>query len=58
MLVYTVGQGVYGFTLEPGIGEYLLSHEQIKIPEKEKYTPPTKAIITAGQRERRSISLC
>jgi fructose-1,6-bisphosphatase I len=36
MLVYTVGQGVYGFTLEPGIGEYLLSHEQITIPEKGK----------------------
>jgi hypothetical protein len=36
MLVYTVGQGVYGFTLEPGIGEYLLSHEQIRIPERGK----------------------
>ncbi|TKS60186.1 MAG: fructose-1-6-bisphosphatase [Nitrospira sp.] len=34
MLVYTVGQGVYGFTLEPGIGEYLLSHEQIRMPER------------------------
>jgi fructose-1,6-bisphosphatase I len=32
ILVYTVGQGVHGFTLEPGIGEYLLSHEQIRIP--------------------------
>ncbi|HXV67732.1 MAG TPA: class 1 fructose-bisphosphatase [Nitrospira sp.] len=36
MLVYTVGQGVYGFTLEPGIGEYLLSHEQMRIPDKGK----------------------
>ena len=36
MLVYTVEQGVYGFTLEPGIGEYLLSHEQIRIPERGK----------------------
>ncbi len=34
MLVYTVGHGVYGFTLEPDIGEYLLSHERIRIPEK------------------------
>lgn len=34
MLVYTVGQGVYGFTLEPSIGEYVLSHERIRIPEK------------------------
>jgi fructose-1,6-bisphosphatase I len=36
MLVYTVGQGVHGFTLEPGIGEYLLSHEQIRIPDRGK----------------------
>lgn len=36
MLVYTVGQGVYGFTLDPDIGEYLLSHERISIPEKGK----------------------
>lgn len=36
MLVYTVGQGVYGFTLDPGIGEYLLSHERITIPDKGK----------------------
>ena len=34
MLVYTVGQGVHGFTLEPGIGEYLLSHEHIRIPAR------------------------
>jgi len=34
MLVYTVGQGVYGFTLDPDIGEYLLSHERIRIPDK------------------------
>jgi fructose-1,6-bisphosphatase I len=36
MLVYTVGQGVYGFTLEPDIGEYLLSHKELRIPEKGK----------------------
>jgi fructose-1,6-bisphosphatase I len=36
MLVYTIGQGVHGFTLEPGIGEYLLSHEQIRIPDRGK----------------------
>ena len=36
MLVYTVGQGVHGFTLEPGIGEYLLSHEQIRLPARGK----------------------
>lgn len=36
MLVYTIGQGVHGFTLEPGIGEYLLSHEQIRTPARGK----------------------
>jgi len=34
MLVVTSGQGVHGFTLDPGIGEYLLSHEHIRIPAK------------------------
>jgi fructose-1,6-bisphosphatase I len=32
MLVYTTGQGVHGFTLDPSIGEFLLSHADIKIP--------------------------
>ena len=36
MLVFTVGQGVHGFTLDPGIGEYLLSHEQIRVPARGK----------------------
>lgn len=34
MMVYTSGDGVHGFTLEPSIGEFLLSHPNIKIPEK------------------------
>jgi fructose-1,6-bisphosphatase I len=33
MLVYTTGNGVHGFTLEPSIGEFLLSHPNIRIPE-------------------------
>ncbi|AEA33321.1 class 1 fructose-bisphosphatase [Hippea maritima] len=33
MFVYTTGQGVNGFTLDPSIGEFLLSHPDIKIPE-------------------------
>jgi fructose-1,6-bisphosphatase I len=32
MLVYTTGSGVHGFTLEPSIGEFLLSHPNIQIP--------------------------
>jgi fructose-1,6-bisphosphatase I len=37
MLVYTTGRGVHGFTLEPSIGEFLLSHPNIRIPEIGKY---------------------
>ncbi|QNN43682.1 class 1 fructose-bisphosphatase [Pedobacter roseus] len=33
MLVYTTGKGVNGFTLDPSIGEFCLSHPQMKIPE-------------------------
>jgi fructose-1,6-bisphosphatase I len=32
MLVYTTGNGVHGFTLEPSIGEFLLSHPDMRIP--------------------------
>jgi len=37
MLVFTTGQGVNGFTLDPGIGEFLLSHESMKIPARGKF---------------------
>jgi fructose-1,6-bisphosphatase I len=37
MLVYTTGAGVHGFTLDPSIGEFLLSHPDMKIPD-----PPSK----------------
>jgi fructose-1,6-bisphosphatase I len=37
MLVYTTGQGVAGFTLDPSIGEFLLSHPRIVIPRVGKY---------------------
>jgi fructose-1,6-bisphosphatase I len=32
MLVYTTGKGVNGFTLDPSIGEFCLSHPDMKIP--------------------------
>ncbi len=34
MLVYTTGHGVNGFTLDPSIGEFLLSHPNMRFPEK------------------------
>jgi fructose-1,6-bisphosphatase I len=37
MLVYTTGQGAHGFTLDPSIGEFLLSHPDIRIPNTGRY---------------------
>ena len=37
MLVYTTGTGVHGFTLDPSIGEFLLSHPNIRIPDDGRY---------------------
>jgi fructose-1,6-bisphosphatase I len=36
MLVYTTGHGVNGFTYEPDLGEYFLSHAGLQIPEDGK----------------------
>ncbi|MBN2423621.1 MAG: class 1 fructose-bisphosphatase [Calditrichaceae bacterium] len=36
MLVYTTGNGVHGFTLDPSYGEFVLSHPDIKTPKKGK----------------------
>jgi len=43
MMVYTTGNGVHGFTLDPSIGEFLLSHENIQIPE------PTTAFYSVNE---------
>lgn len=37
MLVYTTGAGVHGFTYDPSIGEFLLSHPNIRTPERGRY---------------------
>jgi fructose-1,6-bisphosphatase I len=37
MFVYSAGQGVHGFTLDPEIGEFLLTHENMRFPEKPAY---------------------
>jgi len=36
MFVYSTGNGVHGFTLDPSVGEFILSHKDIKIPKKGK----------------------
>ncbi|NTU90866.1 MAG: class 1 fructose-bisphosphatase [Chlorobiaceae bacterium] len=37
VMVYTTGHGVHGFTYDPTVGEFLLSHENIVTPESGKY---------------------
>ncbi|HJQ19158.1 MAG TPA: class 1 fructose-bisphosphatase [Gemmatimonadaceae bacterium] len=37
MMVYTTGQGAHGFTLDPSIGEFLLSHPNIRTPADGRY---------------------
>ncbi|CEJ42218.1 class 1 fructose-bisphosphatase [Umezakia ovalisporum] len=34
MLVYTIGNGVHSFTLDPSLGEFILSEENIRIPKR------------------------
>ncbi|MDT0645139.1 class 1 fructose-bisphosphatase [Zunongwangia sp. F260] len=36
ILVYTTGNGVNGFTFDPGIGSFFLSHPEIKFPDHGK----------------------
>jgi len=47
MLVYTTGDGVHGFTLDPLVGEFFLSHENLQIPA----SSPTYS-INEGNRSR------
>jgi fructose-1,6-bisphosphatase I len=37
VLVYSAGNGVHAFTLDPLVGSYILSHENIRIPERGSY---------------------
>lgn len=45
MLVYSAGQGVHGFTLDPAIGAYVLSHENIRMPTQGKWYSVNEAHI-------------
>lgn len=65
MFVYATKRGVNGFTLDPSIGEYLLSHPNIQCPETGKiysvnhgnffrYEQPVKEYITACQKKEKA----
>ncbi len=36
IMVYSTGQGVHGFTLDPSVGEFLMSHPNIRLPKRGK----------------------
>ena len=37
ILVYSVGNGVHGFTLDPAVGAYVLSHPDLRMPDQGSY---------------------
>lgn len=52
MLVLSTGQGVHGFTLDPGVGEFLLSHPDMRIlPSRAIFIRSTKATGKNGMRQ-------
>jgi fructose-1,6-bisphosphatase I len=56
MLVYTSGAGVHGFTLDPSIGEFLLSHPQMRIPDPpKKVYSINEAYYTRWSREQQQL---
>lgn len=46
VLVYSIGSGVHGFTLDPSIGSFLLTHENIRMPDNGAYYSINEAYYT------------
>ena len=59
MLVYTTGNGVNGFTLDPSIGEFCLSHPNIQTPIKgEIYSVNEANLNTMSKGVKKYVSFC
>jgi fructose-1,6-bisphosphatase I len=59
MLVYATRRGVNGFTLDPSIGEFCLSHPDIKCPESGKiYSVNHGNFFQYDQKVKRYIDMC
>jgi fructose-1,6-bisphosphatase I len=59
MLVYTTGHGVNGFTLDPSIGEFCLSHPLMKMPEQGRiYSMNEGNLYISGQGLQDYIRFC
>jgi fructose-1,6-bisphosphatase I len=72
MFVFTTGHGVHGFTLDPEIGEFVLTHENMQIPDRckcfsanesyyQKWDEPTRAfadLLRYGEDARYEKTTC
>ncbi len=59
MMVYATRRGVNGFTLDPSIGEFTLSHPDIKCPDKGKiYSVNHGNFFKYDEKVRKYINLC
>lgn len=59
MMVYATRRGVNGFTLDPSIGEFTLSHPDIKCPDKGKiYSVNHGNFFQYDERVRKYINVC
>jgi fructose-1,6-bisphosphatase I len=59
MLVYTTGNGVNGFTYDPGIGVFFLSHPDMKIPKDGKvYSINEGNILQCDESVRNYVNYC
>ena len=47
IMVYTCGSGVHGFTLDPGVGAFILTHENMQMPEQGSYYSVNEAYLNA-----------
>ena len=58
MLVYTTGNGVNGFTLDPSIGEFCLSHPNIQTPISGEIYSVNEANLNICQKELKDMLFC
>lgn len=59
MLVYTTGNGVNGFTYDPSLGLFILSHPDLKTPSEGKYYSINEGqYVTFPQGVKRFIKYC
>lgn len=50
ILVLTIGKGVFGFTLDPTVGEFMLSHNNIKVSSRRSARMPFEAFSSSHGR--------